>query len=178
MNDAMLRDIQQRLARLERVMPQIRLGVVDDLGPLGVKLGGSDTAYENVKSIGTVGNGDQVAALVANNDLLVLGSIPGFEIRAFTVNGSTGGLFWDAIGNADVSVARTAVGRYTVTWTRPWPNNRYTVVGSCYAGGSGIGIWSLNSVISHKENGFGCQTLNNDVFSDASWMCVAIGPRE
>ena len=101
--------------------------------------------------------------------------VSGHELRAFTVNATTGALLTDI--NAGASVARTAAGRYTVTWTRPWASSAYVVVGSCFAGGSGIGIWSVDGGGAYSATTFSCMTINNTVFADLTWFCIAIGPR-
>lgn len=76
MNDEILRSLQQRLSALERTAVRYRAGEVTDTSPLSVALGGSDVPYEDVRSIeANVDVGDQVAALVFGNDLVVLGRI-------------------------------------------------------------------------------------------------------
>ena len=95
------------------------------------------------------------------------------EVRAFASSAS------GAIGaqiNAGASVSKTATGRYTVTWTRPWASANYVVVGSCFQGASGIGIWSVAPGVTYNETQFGCSTVNNDAFADLAWFCIAIGP--
>jgi hypothetical protein len=103
------------------------------------------------------------------------GALGGLEVRSFSVVGTTGAILAES-PNADVSVSRTAAGRYTATWTRAWPSTDYVVVGSCFAGGSGIGIWSLDGAVSYTASAFGCMTINDTAFADLTWMCVAIGP--
>lgn len=75
MNDQILQDVLRRLARLEQTMVRYRAGEITDVAPLDVALGGSDVSYEDVKAIGPVANGDQVATLLWGNDLLVLGAL-------------------------------------------------------------------------------------------------------
>jgi hypothetical protein len=74
-NEQMLRDLLRRVTWLERNMPRLRVGEVTDLAPLDVALGGADESYEDVNAIGPLDDGEQVAALVAGGNLLVLGRL-------------------------------------------------------------------------------------------------------
>lgn len=79
MNDQILQDILRRLQRLDQTTVRYRAGEVTDVGPLDVALGGSDVPYEDVASVAGVqlNIGDQVAALLWGNDMLVLGRMVG-----------------------------------------------------------------------------------------------------
>ncbi|HTE61634.1 MAG TPA: hypothetical protein VK631_14880, partial [Solirubrobacteraceae bacterium] len=93
MNDQMLRDLLRRLNVLERTSARVRVGEVTGTGPTDVALGGASTSYEDVAALGgpTLTTGDQVAALVWGNDLLVLGAISGLRTVRGTVS-STGAI--------------------------------------------------------------------------------------
>lgn len=78
MDDRTTKLILRRLKDLERNQVKLRRGVITDDTPLSVALGGADTAYVDVKTIddGVIYSvDDQVAVLVAGNDLLVIGRI-------------------------------------------------------------------------------------------------------
>ena len=70
-----MRDLLRRVAALERQQVRLRVGEVTGTAPLDVALGGSDTSYEDVASVGAVASGDGVATIVSGHDLLVLGAI-------------------------------------------------------------------------------------------------------
>jgi hypothetical protein len=74
-DERVLRDLLQRVQRLERNQVRLRVGEVTDLAPLDVALGGADESYEDVSALGPVADGEQVAALVAGGNLLVLGRL-------------------------------------------------------------------------------------------------------
>jgi hypothetical protein len=87
-----IRALEQRLRRLEREAVRLRIGEVTGTAPLDVSLGAADTSYEDVRALDgiTLGSGDKIAALVAGNDLLVLGAIgDGRRVSRGTQNVST-----------------------------------------------------------------------------------------
>lgn len=75
MNNDVQDDILRRLNAIERSMARVRVGEVTGTGPADVALGGADTSYEEVKSLGPMVSGDQVATLVWGNDLIALGRV-------------------------------------------------------------------------------------------------------
>lgn len=78
MDPKVLRDLLQRIRRLETRSARVRYGIVSATGPLAVKLGNADTAYTDVRQLATPSAlvvNDHVAVLVRGNDLLVLGKV-------------------------------------------------------------------------------------------------------
>lgn len=75
MHETMLASVLRRLNKLERESARLRVGEVTGVGPLDVALGGASTSYQDVAATGSARTGDQVAALVSGNDLLVLGRV-------------------------------------------------------------------------------------------------------
>jgi hypothetical protein len=75
-NEQVLRDLLDRIQRLEHSSVRVRVGEVTDDSPLSVALGGADEAYEDVKSVvAGLSIGDTVAVLLWGGDLIVLGEI-------------------------------------------------------------------------------------------------------
>ncbi len=62
---------------LERATATVRIGVITDIDPLSVTIGGSDVPYTSVKAIdgAALDVDDVVAALTFGRDLLILGRI-------------------------------------------------------------------------------------------------------
>ncbi|MCC6946394.1 MAG: discoidin domain-containing protein [Bradyrhizobiaceae bacterium] len=58
-----------------------------------------------------------------------------------TFNGSGGATVYAQKGVS--SISRTATGRYTVTWSTPFPDNKYVVLGSCNGWGTGGGGFTV-----------------------------------
>lgn len=78
MDDATIRNIQERLARLEREAVRLRKGRVSGDGQFDVDLGNSGVAYRRVTAVrGTNPRSDAgpVAALVRGHDVLLLGNL-------------------------------------------------------------------------------------------------------
>jgi hypothetical protein len=73
-NPGTLRDLLGRINDLERLTPRLRVGVVTATNPLSVALGGSTTAYTNIRALGAshLNVGDQVTALARDKDLIIL----------------------------------------------------------------------------------------------------------
>lgn len=110
MNPDVINDLIRRLDKLERTAVRYRAGEITDTSPLSVALGGSDVAYEDVRALAhgpTVG--DQVAALVFGNDLLVLGRIA--EAAGFAVDCGTGTATWTTNKNSAVVTVAHTLGR-------------------------------------------------------------------
>lgn len=84
MDDQVILDIQRRLQWIERNMVRLRLGEVTDPSPLDIALGGADVSYEDVAAVTGAGlkDGEQVAALLAGNDILALGALGGSRVHA------------------------------------------------------------------------------------------------
>lgn len=116
MNPDVQADIERRLKKLEGTTVRYRAGEVSATGPLDVKLGGSDVAYEDVRAIipGSVSTGAQVAVLVFGNDLIVLGEVGAPERR---VHGQVNADGTIAGGTGDFSAVRNGAGDYSVTFT-------------------------------------------------------------
>jgi hypothetical protein len=107
MNDQMLRDLLRRVSVLERNQVRLRVGEVTGTAPLDVALGGSDVSYDDVRSVQPVGSGDQVAALTAGHDLIVLGPVAdGVQPHARVYN------------NADQSIPNNAITALTFNTER------------------------------------------------------------
>lgn len=77
MDDRVTRELLTRLRRQERRSARLRRGVVTGVSPLDVALGGAGTSYEDVPALaGTSFEvDDEVAVLLAGNDVLVLGKV-------------------------------------------------------------------------------------------------------
>lgn len=125
MNERMLRDLLKRVRALERQMPRLRVGEVTGVGPLDVSLGGSDVPYEDVKSVQGVASGDRVAALLAGNDLIVLGAVGDGSLAL------AGGTATATYGGGSQQSAETAAISHTLSgtprvWTQSLGINHFT----------------------------------------------------
>lgn len=119
MNTRMLRDLLDRLARLERYQVRYRQGVVTAISPLSVAIGGSDVPYTSVRVLrgAALRIGDPVAVLTFGNDLLVLGAIASTRgpRHVWGIVTSAGAI--QSAGSGDWSVVRNAAGDYTITFS-------------------------------------------------------------
>lgn len=78
MNETVVRDLERRVKELEREAMHMRRGVVSTLKPLGVTLGGAETAIPDVSGAADARLNEGVNCLVGSNDMFVLGrSDPG-----------------------------------------------------------------------------------------------------
>jgi hypothetical protein len=159
----------EAIERLEKV--EKKQITVNDLpiGPLQTKLENDWQPSPGVllppASIGSSLLADRATTLAKLN----------FDVRAFSVLGTTGAIT-DIIGGAGVTVTRTALGRYTLVWTRAFPS-RPIVVGAVFAGASGIGIWSIDGGFTYDGAGMHFMTINSTVFADLDSFIIAIGPK-
>jgi hypothetical protein len=81
MDEKVISEILTRLRRLEATAVRLRIGTITNRSPISVQLGGAvDEAgdpivYQNAKTTGNLAENDRVAALLAGNDLVVLGQV-------------------------------------------------------------------------------------------------------
>lgn len=117
MNDDLWKRIDARFRRLEQDHVKHRVGVVTDLSPLSVALGGSDTPYTDVKRVegAALAVDDVVSVLKFDGDLIILGRIAdtaGDRIVWGIVNSD--GTLAEGTG---FTPSRTGTGDYTLTWS-------------------------------------------------------------
>ena len=170
MNDQMLRDLLRRLNVLERTSARVRVGEVTGTGPTDVALGGASTSYEDVAALGgpTLTTGDQVAALVWGNDLLVLGAISGLRTVRGTVS-STGAI----VEGAGFTVTKGAPGVYAITFNPAFADAPAVVAGAGASGGAYMAKVSPQPTTA----GFGIIAFTTAAANlDAEFHFVAVGP--
>lgn len=114
MKQQTLAQITASIGNIDRTAARFRIGVVSDVDPLTVTLGGAATPYAGVKSIATdLAVDDRVGVLMLRNDLLVLGRIgSGSGDAGGAVDGSTGA----KIRGRGFTSTRTGAGLYTITF--------------------------------------------------------------
>jgi hypothetical protein len=170
-NEKTLRRLLSDVADLKRTSVRYRVGVVSDTAPLDVKLGGSDTAYENVKGLAAGGGSadDTVAVLVVGrNDLIVLGAITGTPLR--TVRGivTSAGAVLEGDG---YTPSRTGTGLFTITFDTAFsgiPSLNPTPFGS-----SGLGA----TITAHTASAISIRISNaSNTATDAAFHFIAVGP--
>jgi hypothetical protein len=119
MHDQVISALHQKLGELERRGAKLRLGVVSDMTPLSVLLGGADSAFTDVRAVdgaAPLNVGDTIAALVAGNTLIVLGAVGGRRTISGSIS-SAGAI----VAGTGFTVAKPGTGLYTVTFDVAMP---------------------------------------------------------
>lgn len=119
MHDQVVTSLHRKLGDLERRGAKLRLGVVSAIAPLSVLLGGSTSAFTDVRPVdgaAPLNIGDTIAALVAGNTLIVLGAVGGRRVISGSVS-STGTI----VAGTGFSVNKTGTGLYTITFSVAMP---------------------------------------------------------
>jgi len=76
------------------------------------------------------------------------------------------------------SITRTAAGKYTVTWSTPFPDNKYVVLGSCNGWGTSGGAFTVegNNIVGNPNEGLKTNSVNigcrNPNFTDSDLIHV------